>query len=132
MVVMFKVEKHSLAIQHFPDVRQIENGLAFLQNMTSGDYLPNSETLCLWEIYFQLWQGSCWLRKFMMDLCLKILLSIGFRWAIANWQTVLQKRFWDCRVHLAIIPVNKVMNPIGFCICSMQKNYQTLLFLPKL
>jgi len=41
---MFKVEKHSLVIQHFPDVRQIENELAFLQNMTSGDYLPNSET----------------------------------------------------------------------------------------
>ena len=42
--VMFEVEKHSLVIQHFPDVRQIENELAFLQNMTSGDYLPNSET----------------------------------------------------------------------------------------
>jgi len=49
MVVMFKVEKHSLVIQHFPDGRQIENGLAFLQNMNSGDYLPNSETWCLWE-----------------------------------------------------------------------------------
>ena len=78
MVVMFKVEKNSLAIQHFPDVRQIEIGLAFLQNMTSGDYLPNSETLCLWEIYFQLWQGSCWLRKFMTDLCLKFYFQLGF------------------------------------------------------
>ena len=85
MVVMFKVEKHSLAIQHFPDVRQIENGLAFLQNMTSGDYLPNSETLCLWEIYFQLWQevvdweSSWWIcaSKFYFQLGFDGLLLTG-------------------------------------------------------